>query len=68
LHFEDCDALAYPELVHRYRVLTVPTTVVIAPRGEVAAINYAVARADTLRRQLKEAAAGLEDRLTPCLA
>ena len=68
VHFQDYDALAYPELARHYRVLTVPTTVVIAPGGEVVAINYGVARADKLRRQLEEAAAGSDDSLTPCLA
>ena len=68
VHFQDYDAVAYPELARRYRVLTVPTTVVIAPGGEVVAVNYGVARADKLQRQLEEAGAGSEDLPTPCLA
>jgi thioredoxin 1 len=68
VRFQDYDALAYPELARRYRVLTVPTTVVIAPGGEVVAVNYGVARADKLQRQLEEAAAGSEHLRAPCLA
>ena len=68
VHFRDYDALAHPELARQYRVLTVPTTVVIAPDGKVVAINYGVARADKLQRQLEEAAADLEDSRAPCPA
>jgi hypothetical protein len=38
-------------------VLTVPTTVVIAPNGEVVAVNYGVTQAKKLQRQLAAAAA-----------
>lgn len=68
VHFQEYDALAFPEAARRYRVLTVPTTVVIAPGGEVVAVNYGVAQAEALQRQLEEAAAEREDLLTPCLA
>ncbi len=68
VHFQEYDAVALPDLARRYRVLTVPTTVVIAPGGEVVAVNYGVAQAEALQRQLEEAAAGREDLLTPCVA
>jgi thioredoxin-like negative regulator of GroEL len=68
VHFQEYDAVALPDLARRYRVLTVPTTVVIAPDGEVVAVNYGVAQAEALQRQLEEAAAEQEDVLTPCLA
>ena len=66
--FEEYDAMAHPDLARCYRVLSVPTTVVITPNGEVAAVNYGVTQASKLHRQLEAAADGLEDLLTPCLA
>lgn len=68
VHFRDYDALAHPDLARRYRVLTVPTTVVIAPDGEVLAVNYGVTQADKLRRQLKQATVGAQESHTPCPA
>ena len=68
VHFQEYDAVASPDLARRYRVLTVPTTVVIAPGGEVVAVNYGVAQAEALQHQIEEAAAEREDLLTPCLA
>ena len=58
--FQEYDAVAHPDIAGRYRVLTVPTTVVIAPGGEVVAVNYGVTQADKLRRQLADAATGRE--------
>jgi len=55
VRFEEYDAVEHPEVAQRYRVLTIPTTVVIAPGGKVVAINYGVARADRLERQLAQA-------------
>jgi len=60
IRFCEYDAVAHPDLARRYRVLTVPTTVVIAPGGEVVAVNYGVAQADKLQRQLAEARARRE--------
>jgi thioredoxin-like negative regulator of GroEL len=68
VEFRDYDALAHPDLARRYRVLTVPTTVVIAPDGEVLAVNYGVTQADKLRRQLERATVEAEKSHTPCLA
>jgi thioredoxin-like negative regulator of GroEL len=53
--FQEYDALEHPDLVRRYKVLTVPTTVVVAPCGDVVAVNYGVTQADKLRHQLDEA-------------
>jgi len=50
--FQEYDAVAHPDLARRYRVLTVPTTVVIAPNGEVLAVNYGVTQANKLQRQV----------------
>lgn len=68
VRFQEYDAVAHPDIAGRYRVLTVPTTVVIAPGGKVVAVNYGVTQADKLRRQLAAAAAGLEELLIPPVA
>jgi thioredoxin-like negative regulator of GroEL len=57
IQFQEYDAVEHPDLAQRYKVLTVPTTVIIAPDGEVVAVNYGVTPADKLRRQLDRAAA-----------
>lgn len=64
VRFQECDAVAHPDIARRYRVLTVPTTVVIAPGGKVVAVNYGVTRADKLQRQLADVATGQEKPLT----
>lgn len=66
--FQEYDAVAHPDLARRYRVLTVPTTVVVTPHGEVVAVNYGVTQAEKLQRQLEMAADEREDALTPCVA
>ncbi len=63
VRFQEYDAVAHADMAGRYRVLTVPTTVVIAPGGKVVAVNYGVTQADKLRRQLADAAAGREELL-----
>jgi len=63
VRFQEYDAVENPEAAGRYRVLTVPTTVVIAPGGEVVAINYGLTQAEKLRRQLAEAGARWEPQL-----
>lgn len=68
VNFQEYDAVAHPDLARRYRVLTVPTTVVIASNGEVTAVNYGVTQADKLHRQLEAAADGLQDLLNPYVA
>ncbi len=68
VHFQACDAVAHPDVARRYRVLTVPTTVIIAPGGEVMAVNYGVTQADRLQRQLADAATKREKLLTSPVA
>ena len=46
------DVSAQPELAGRYKVLTLPTTVVLTPQGQVAHINYGVAPQSKLEAQL----------------
>jgi thioredoxin-like negative regulator of GroEL len=68
VRFQEYDAVARTDIAGRYRVLTVPTTVVIAPGGKVVAINYGVTQADKLRRQLADATTGREELLTSSVA
>jgi thiol-disulfide isomerase/thioredoxin len=68
VNFQEYDAVAHPDLARRYRVLTVPTTVVITPDGEVLAVNYGVTQAGKLQRQLETAADEREGLPTQCLA
>jgi hypothetical protein len=50
----EVDAPHQPELTERYRVLTVPTTVVIDAVGQAHAVNYGFANAQRLRQQVDE--------------
>ena len=50
----EVDAPASPELVKRYRVMTVPSTVVLNAAGEVHAVNYGFANFGKLRQQVDE--------------
>jgi thioredoxin-like negative regulator of GroEL len=54
--FREFDAVADPEMARRFRVLTVPTTVIIAPNGKVVAVNHGVTQAGKLQHQLANAA------------
>lgn len=58
--FREYDALEHPDMARRYKVFTVPTTVVVASCGDVVAVNYGVTPADKLRRQLDEAEGACE--------
>lgn len=53
----EVDVAREPELARRYRVMSLPTTVVIRLSGEVAAVNVGFAGAQQLEEQL--ATAGL---------
>jgi thiol-disulfide isomerase/thioredoxin len=55
VRFHEYDAVTHADLAKRYRVLTVPTTVVIRPGGSVLAVNYGVTQAAKLQRQLAQA-------------
>lgn len=53
LHIHELDALAHADLAQRYGVLTVPTTVVLDGTRQVVAINYGVASAAKLQKQVQ---------------
>lgn len=55
--FEEIDVAIRPEMARAYRVMTLPTTVVLDSLGTVKDINVGFAPADKLREQL--AGAGL---------
>jgi thioredoxin 1 len=46
------DVSTEPELASKYKVLTLPTTVVVNPQGQVAHINYGLADLTRLETQL----------------
>ena len=48
----EIDAPAAPDLAKRYRILTVPSTVVLNPAGEPHAINYGFANLHKLQQQI----------------
>jgi len=52
VYVEEIDAPGSPELTQRYKVLTVPTTVVLDARGYVHAINYGFANTQKLLEQV----------------
>jgi thioredoxin 1 len=51
----EIDILREPDLTRRYRVMSLPTTIVIAADGRIAAVNAGFASADRLLGQLAEA-------------
>lgn len=53
------DALEEEELARRFRILTVPSTVVLDRQGRVQAVNYGFAPAEQLEAQLGLAASGI---------
>ena len=53
----EVDVAAQPALARRYRVMSLPTTVVLSPSGAVVAVNVGFAPAERLRAQLESAAA-----------
>ena len=57
----EVDVADDPALARNYRVLTLPTTIVLRPDHSIAAINAGFAPADTLRRQLVDAGLGLAE-------
>lgn len=48
----EIDAPGSPELAKRYRILTVPSTVILNPTGEPHAINYGFANLNKLQQQI----------------
>ena len=57
----EVDVADDPALARRYRVLTLPTTIVLRADHTIAAINAGFAPADTLRRQLLDAGLSLPE-------
>jgi len=53
----EIDIAREPELARRYRVMSLPTTIVLDHAGEVTAINTGFASAERLRDQLSRVAA-----------
>jgi thioredoxin-related protein len=51
----DIDAMSSPELTERYKVLTVPSTVVLDATGHVRAVNYGFATTQRLLEQIDAA-------------
>lgn len=51
----EIDAPGAPELARRYRILTVPSTVVLNTAGEAQAINYGFANLHKLQQQIDAA-------------
>ncbi len=53
----ELDVADQPDLARRYRVMSLPTTIVLGPEGAVRAVNAGFAGEDALRGQLEAAAA-----------
>ena len=53
VEIQEIDVAQRPELARAYRVMTLPTTVVLAAGGRVSHINVGFATAETLRAQLR---------------
>ncbi|MBA3827094.1 MAG: thioredoxin family protein [Ktedonobacterales bacterium] len=49
---EEVDAPSHPDLAERYRILTVPSTVVLDGDGQVRAVNYGFANTQKLLEQV----------------
>ncbi len=48
------DAIAQPDMARQYRVMTVPTTVVLDPAGHAQAVNFGFAPTNTLLAQVDQ--------------
>jgi thiol-disulfide isomerase/thioredoxin len=55
VRIREIDVAAQPELARTYRVMSLPTTIVLSQRGEILAINAGFASAEKLRSQLTRA-------------
>jgi hypothetical protein len=64
VRIDKVDAVAERELADRFHVYTLPTTVVMSPDGRARHVNYGYAPAPKLERQLEEARAVSEIRVT----
>ena len=50
----EIDAVEQPDLASRWGVLSVPTTFILDPQGQLKHINHGVARVDKLIQQIQE--------------
>ena len=55
IDIREIDIAAEPELARRYRVMSLPTTIVLDAAGQVTDINVGFASGEVLRRQLVDA-------------
>jgi thioredoxin-like negative regulator of GroEL len=55
IEIREVDIAVEPALARQYRVMSLPTTIVLDPLGQVIEINVGFATAETLRRQLVDA-------------
>lgn len=55
IEIREVDIAVEPALARQYRVMSLPTTIVLDGAGEVTDINVGFAAAETLRRQLVDA-------------
>ena len=55
IEIREIDIAVDPDLARQYRVMSLPTTIVLGPSGRVTDINVGFANADVLRRQLVDA-------------
>jgi thioredoxin-like negative regulator of GroEL len=55
IEIREVDVAVEPALARQYRVMSLPTTIVLDPSGQVTEINVGFASGDTLRRQLVDA-------------
>jgi thioredoxin-like negative regulator of GroEL len=55
IEIREIDIAVEPELARRYRVMSLPTIIVLDPAGQVAEINVGFTTGDVIRRQLVDA-------------
>jgi len=55
IEIREIDIAVEPEMARRYRVMSLPTTIVLGAEGQVTDINVGFASGEVLRRQLVEA-------------
>lgn len=53
IEIQEIDAPSSPELVQRYHILTVPSTVLLNAAGEACAVNYGFTNAGKLQAQIE---------------
>jgi thioredoxin-like negative regulator of GroEL len=55
IEIREVDIAEEPDLARQYRVMSLPTTIVLGAAGQIADINVGFANVETLRRQLVDA-------------